>query len=222
MKSEKILRKWAIDENVASGCGFMLYNEPFFIDFGKIELDLDMTVLGSEDELTEKLFRHGAMLETYGESYYIINGREIRNWSCDLRRIPPLVLKQEFTGLLDKIHLSAHLLHGKNRAHLKSTLIRTYGVNDSFRTYDKIENEIISWLDTKSGTSHVSQERGTFIEGLYFTEDIFIHGMLRDGHDNFPTLMLIPRHVLKQSALNELSRVRAEISYILELVQPAG
>ena len=225
MRIEPPLREWVIDESIASGRGFLLDREPLFVSFGKIEIEVDMEVNGRDVELAEKLYKHGAIIE---DDYAKIDADERKEqaWSCDLRLIPRSILQQEFSGLLDKIKFNLFLYHGRNRAHLDSHLNYswylysegTYQPSAMLDTYDEAENQLLSWLDSKSGTCHQTQERGEFVDGIYFTEDSFIHSFL-DYYDNFTIVMVIPRYILKQSVLSELARIRSELDDILSLLK---
>jgi hypothetical protein len=218
MEKTDPLTKWAVNRDIPSGRHFMHGCEPLVIDFGKIEIEVWLHVRGEHVELAEKLYRHGGMDTGHAKIYGAMDRVERQGtsyvWDCNnLRLIAPSIIQQEFSGLLDKIEVALWLRHGKDRDYRDMELL-VFG-SGTLGTYDQAEKEIMAWLDSESGACGYTFDRG-FEEGWYFTEDTFIHCM-PCHYSSSPIVTAISRQRLRQAALGELARVRAELGYLLDL-----
>ncbi|WP_232434012.1 hypothetical protein [Burkholderia ubonensis] len=120
--------------------------------------------------------------------------------SVPLRAIPSALIARLWDNPVDNLQFSAHVT-SRNRGYL----------HGAYGNIAALEQAFDAWLDAAPGWHDVCQERGSYIDGAFFTDEVVLH-MERDYLDTSVAIDVVSRDVLRRDVRKQLAELRAHLS----------
>ncbi|WP_232439128.1 hypothetical protein [Burkholderia ubonensis] len=120
--------------------------------------------------------------------------------SVPLRAIPSALIARLWDNPVDNLQFSAHVTW-RNRGY----------VHGAYGNIAALEQAFDAWLDAAPGWHDVCQERGSYIAGAFFTDEVVLH-MERDYLDTSVAIDVVSRDVLTRDVHRQLAELRAHLS----------
>ncbi|KVO84276.1 hypothetical protein [Burkholderia ubonensis] len=120
--------------------------------------------------------------------------------SVPLRAIPSALIARLWDNPVDNLQFSAHVTW-RNRGY----------VHGAYGNIAALEQAFDAWLDAAPGWHGVGQERGSYIAGAFFTDEVVLH-MERDYLDTSVAIDVVSRDVLTRDVHRQLAELRAHLS----------
>ncbi|KVT29904.1 hypothetical protein [Burkholderia ubonensis] len=117
-----------------------------------------------------------------------------------LRAIPSALIARLWDNPVDNLQFSAHVTW-RNRGY----------VHGAYGNIAALEQAFDAWLDAAPGWHDVCQERGSYIAGAFFTDEVVLH-MERDYLDTSVAIDVVSRDVLTRDVHRQLAELRAHLS----------
>ncbi|WP_256253504.1 hypothetical protein [Burkholderia ubonensis] len=120
--------------------------------------------------------------------------------SVPLRAIPSALIARLWDNPVDNLQFHAHVTW-RNRGY----------VHGAYGNIAALEQAFDAWLDAAPGWHDVCQERGSYIDGAFFTDEVVLH-MERDYLDTSVAIDVVSRDVLTRDVHRQLAELRAHLS----------
>ncbi|OJA75149.1 hypothetical protein BGV67_04250 [Burkholderia ubonensis] len=120
--------------------------------------------------------------------------------SVPLRAIPSALIARLWDNPVDNLQFHAHVTW-RNRGY----------VHGAYGNIAALEQAFDAWLDAAPGWHDVCQERGSYIDGAFFTDEVVLH-MERDYLDTSVAIDVVSRDVLRRDVRKQLAELRAHLS----------
>ncbi|KVW26283.1 hypothetical protein WK94_10750 [Burkholderia ubonensis] len=120
--------------------------------------------------------------------------------SVPLRAIPSALIARLWDNPVDNLQFSAHVTW-RNRGY----------VHGAYGNIAALEQAFDAWLDAAPGWHDVCQERGSYIDGAFFTDEVVLH-MERGYLDTSVAIDVVSRDVLRRDVRKQLAELRAHLS----------
>ncbi|AOJ63243.1 hypothetical protein WJ32_12765 [Burkholderia ubonensis] len=120
--------------------------------------------------------------------------------SVPLRAIPSALIARLWDNPVDNLQFSAYVTW-RNRGYVHGT----YG------NIAALEQAFDAWLNAAPGWHDVGQERGSYIAGAFFTDEVVLH-MERGYLDTSVAIDVVSRDVLRRDVRRQLAELRAHLS----------
>ncbi|WP_232458957.1 hypothetical protein [Burkholderia ubonensis] len=120
--------------------------------------------------------------------------------SIPLRAIPSALIARLWDNPVDNLQFHAHVTW-RNRGY----------VHGAYGNIAALEQAFDAWLDAAPGWHDVCQERGSYIDGAFFTDEVVLH-MERDYLDTSVAIDVVSRDVLTRDVHRQLAELRAHLS----------
>ncbi|KWE63698.1 hypothetical protein WL77_22230 [Burkholderia ubonensis] len=119
--------------------------------------------------------------------------------SVPLRAIPSALIARLWDNPVDNLQFSAHVTW-RNRGY----------IHGAYGNIAALEQAFDAWLDAAPGWHDVGQERGSYIAGAFFTDEVVLH-MERGYLDSSVAIDVVSRDVLTRDVRRQLAELRAHL-----------
>ncbi|WP_232439895.1 hypothetical protein [Burkholderia ubonensis] len=120
--------------------------------------------------------------------------------SVPLRAISSALIARLWDNPVDNLQFSAHVTW-RNRGY----------IHGAYGNIAALEQAFDAWLNAAPGWHGVGQERGSYIAGAFFTDEVVLH-MKRDYLDTSVAIDVVSRDVLTRDVRRQLAELRAHLS----------
>ncbi|WP_431819996.1 hypothetical protein [Burkholderia sp. F1] len=121
--------------------------------------------------------------------------------SVPLRAIPSALITRLWENPVDSLQFSAHVTW-RNRGY----------IHGAYGNIADLEQAFDAWLDAAPGWHGVGQERGSYIAGAFFTDEVVLH-LARGYLDSSVTIDVVSRDALRREVRRQLAELRAHLSH---------
>ncbi|PCE21535.1 hypothetical protein [Burkholderia ubonensis] len=179
----------------------MLADQPDVASIDRVVIDATVHVAALRRDMTALLVECGALDPLVrDENERLLPESPDLVISVPLRAIPTALITRLCENPVDNLRFSAHVTWRK----------RGY-IHGAYGNIADLEQAFDAWLDAAPGWHGVGQERGSYIAGAFFTDEVVLH-MERGYLDSAVAIDVVSRDVLRRDVRGQLADLRAHLS----------